>query len=341
MQTHETIGEEVRERLGDMTPSERRVARALLATYPTAGLESLPQLAEAANVTGPTVLRFVRKIGYDGYPDFQRSLRLRGPGADGGSASLYGTRVTTQDDRWCAAASMRSLRALDDTFASTSLRTISPTWSRSSRTPSVTCGSWVAGSATARELSLPAAAELRPGCSMIGDTPDARVLDSLEVSRKTCCACSTTAGINPTRSRPAGSRPRRGAEVDRVHGPVALARRSSSRAACSSRTRIRRRRSIRCWEVRPRGADRREGRDRDGRGRPDAGRGAGGRGGGGLHEGPGRRDARRRRGRRHRVTDAADTERDAPWRRRSPSRCGTRAWPPSPWASSTRRRSSA
>ena len=60
--TSETIGEEVRERLGEMTPSERRVARTLLETYPTAGLESLPHLAEVAGVTGPTVLRFVRKI---------------------------------------------------------------------------------------------------------------------------------------------------------------------------------------------------------------------------------------------------------------------------------------
>ena len=73
--TSETIGEEVRERLGQMTPSERRVARTLLATYPSAGLESLPQLAESAGVTGPTVLRFVRKVGFEGYPDFQRSLQ--------------------------------------------------------------------------------------------------------------------------------------------------------------------------------------------------------------------------------------------------------------------------
>jgi len=55
--TSETIGEEVRERLGEMTPSERRVARTLLATYPTAGLESLPQLAEGAGVTGPKTWR--------------------------------------------------------------------------------------------------------------------------------------------------------------------------------------------------------------------------------------------------------------------------------------------
>src|SRR6476619_5370908 len=96
--TSETIGEEVRERLGQMTPSERRVARALLATYPSAGLESLPQLAESAGVTGPTVLRFVRKIGYDGYPDFQRSLRLEVQARTEGLYSLYETKVTAQDD---------------------------------------------------------------------------------------------------------------------------------------------------------------------------------------------------------------------------------------------------
>ena len=73
--TTETIAEEIRERLPEMTPSERRVARTLLATYPTAGLQSLPQLADGAGVTGPTVLRFVRTVGVAGYPDFQRSLR--------------------------------------------------------------------------------------------------------------------------------------------------------------------------------------------------------------------------------------------------------------------------
>ncbi len=75
-----------------MTPAERRVARTLLETYPTAGLESLPQLADGAGVTGPTVLRFVRKIGFDGYPDFQRSLRQEVQARTEGLPSLYETR---------------------------------------------------------------------------------------------------------------------------------------------------------------------------------------------------------------------------------------------------------
>ena len=122
MQTHETIGEEVRDRLGDMTPSERRVARALLATYPTAGLESLPQLAEAANVTGPTVLRFVRKIGYDGYPDFQRSLRLEVQARTEGLYSLYETKGDRAGRPGACSSSLDAFtRALEDTFSATTL----------------------------------------------------------------------------------------------------------------------------------------------------------------------------------------------------------------------------
>lgn len=75
MSDHATIGEIVQAALETLTPSERRVARALLETYPAAGLESLPRLAAAAGVTPPTVLRFVRKLGFGGYRHFQDSLR--------------------------------------------------------------------------------------------------------------------------------------------------------------------------------------------------------------------------------------------------------------------------
>jgi len=119
--TSETIGEEVRERLGEMTPSERRVARTLLATYPTAGLESLPHLAEGAGVTGPTVLRFVRKIGFDGYPDFQRSLREEVQARTESLSSLYRTRGATQDDEVLRRSQQAFMRALDATLTSSSL----------------------------------------------------------------------------------------------------------------------------------------------------------------------------------------------------------------------------
>lgn len=57
-----------------LTPSDLKVARALLADYPAAGLNTVAQLAILAGVSGPTVVRFVSRLGFDGFPDFQRAL---------------------------------------------------------------------------------------------------------------------------------------------------------------------------------------------------------------------------------------------------------------------------
>ncbi|HYL07659.1 MAG TPA: MurR/RpiR family transcriptional regulator [Candidatus Udaeobacter sp.] len=69
------VGEVVRQRLGSLSPAERRLARVLLASYPIAGLESVARFAERAAVSPPTVTRFITKLGFRGYPDFQESLR--------------------------------------------------------------------------------------------------------------------------------------------------------------------------------------------------------------------------------------------------------------------------
>jgi DNA-binding MurR/RpiR family transcriptional regulator len=69
-----TVQRRVRERMEDLSASERKVARTLLASYPAAGLESAADLAKQARVSTPTVLRFVTRLGYQGYPDFQRVL---------------------------------------------------------------------------------------------------------------------------------------------------------------------------------------------------------------------------------------------------------------------------
>ena len=69
------IGELVRLRAGELSPAERKLARALLASYPIAGLESLARLAERAGVSPPTVTRFIAKLGFGGYPEFQDALR--------------------------------------------------------------------------------------------------------------------------------------------------------------------------------------------------------------------------------------------------------------------------
>lgn len=69
-----TVQRRVQDRMEELSAGERKVARTLLATYPAAGLESAADLAKRSRVSTPTVLRFVTRLGYHGYPDFQRVL---------------------------------------------------------------------------------------------------------------------------------------------------------------------------------------------------------------------------------------------------------------------------
>jgi DNA-binding MurR/RpiR family transcriptional regulator len=69
------VAEQIRQRLADFSPAERKVARALLSGPLTIGLESSAQLARRIGVSGPTVSRFVSRLGYDSYGGFQQELR--------------------------------------------------------------------------------------------------------------------------------------------------------------------------------------------------------------------------------------------------------------------------
>ncbi|PWC13374.1 MurR/RpiR family transcriptional regulator [Brenneria corticis] len=57
-----------------LTSAETRVVRTLLANYPSAGLSSVAGFAQRAGVSVPTILRFVAKLGFNGYTAFQDAL---------------------------------------------------------------------------------------------------------------------------------------------------------------------------------------------------------------------------------------------------------------------------
>jgi DNA-binding MurR/RpiR family transcriptional regulator len=69
------VVELVRDAMRVLTPSERRAAQALLASYPLLGLETVARFAGQAGVSAPTVLRFVARLGFASYADFQRRLK--------------------------------------------------------------------------------------------------------------------------------------------------------------------------------------------------------------------------------------------------------------------------
>ncbi|TYR66087.1 MurR/RpiR family transcriptional regulator [Streptomyces parvus] len=84
-----TLADDIRQKLGTLSPAERKVARVILAGYPAAGFETVAVLAERAAVSAPTVIRFVNRLGYQGFPDFQAALREELEARNASPLSLY------------------------------------------------------------------------------------------------------------------------------------------------------------------------------------------------------------------------------------------------------------
>lgn len=86
-----TLAEVLKKSYDQLSPAEKRVSRALLADYPVAGLEPVNRLAERANVSAPTVLRLLSKLGIGSYPDMQKLLHGEIAARTSSPATMYGT----------------------------------------------------------------------------------------------------------------------------------------------------------------------------------------------------------------------------------------------------------
>jgi DNA-binding MurR/RpiR family transcriptional regulator len=118
----ETVRDVIRRYSDRLSRAERRVARALLAAYPIAGLETVAKLAERAGVSGPTVVRFTNKVGFDGYADFQAALHREVQDRLSSPLVLYERRPAgTQDE-----AILDSSREAFTAAVSTTLENIPP-----------------------------------------------------------------------------------------------------------------------------------------------------------------------------------------------------------------------
>lgn len=71
----QTIAERLQNKTGELTRSERQLSDVILRNYPVSGLGTITSLAEAAEVSTPTVARLVQKLGFAGFAEFQRGLR--------------------------------------------------------------------------------------------------------------------------------------------------------------------------------------------------------------------------------------------------------------------------
>lgn len=69
-----TMEDRVRSAMSGMTRAERQLASHMLGNFPVSVLGSVAEIAQAAGVSGPTVVRLVRKLGFSGYPEFRAQL---------------------------------------------------------------------------------------------------------------------------------------------------------------------------------------------------------------------------------------------------------------------------
>lgn len=70
-----SIAELITERNDEMTAGERRAAQTLIANYPLIGLKTVADFSQQAGVSSPTILRFVARLGFQNYPEFQNALQ--------------------------------------------------------------------------------------------------------------------------------------------------------------------------------------------------------------------------------------------------------------------------
>ncbi|MGW5639384.1 MurR/RpiR family transcriptional regulator, partial [Streptomyces sp. NPDC003832] len=99
-----TLADEIRGRLGDLSPAERKVARVLLAGYPAAVFETVATIAERAGVSTPTVLRCASRLGYRGFPDLQAALRAELDARNASPITLYESAELAQSSVGAAAS---------------------------------------------------------------------------------------------------------------------------------------------------------------------------------------------------------------------------------------------
>ena len=83
------IAERIEAVAADITPAEQKVARALTTSGMLAGFETVAALAERAGVSGPTVVRFIARLGYDSYTEFQKALLREMEARSTSPLSLY------------------------------------------------------------------------------------------------------------------------------------------------------------------------------------------------------------------------------------------------------------
>jgi DNA-binding MurR/RpiR family transcriptional regulator len=121
-----------------LTRAERQAASHILSHFPMSALGSITALARAADVSSPTIVRLVQKLGFRGYSDYQSSLRTEveqlltaplslpegAPGAPEHPLQAYAAQVVANIDATIQQIPARDFLAVSALLSDTSRRVV-------------------------------------------------------------------------------------------------------------------------------------------------------------------------------------------------------------------------
>ncbi len=178
------VFESIRRQLSGMSAAERKVARTLLGGPAATGLASSTKLARLAQVSAPTVIRFVNHLGFSTYADFQEAVKIEvvarvttpvelypeTQGAEGGALHDFTATLTS---------------ALSDTMSRLSAEDIEAAANllADPRRKVLVFGGWFSSS-LARHLSA-MLQELRPGVEFLDEARTQRVAALCDADKRT------------------------------------------------------------------------------------------------------------------------------------------------------------
>jgi DNA-binding MurR/RpiR family transcriptional regulator len=174
-----------RESWAEFTRTDRKIARIILANYPAAGLETLAELSQRASVSAPSIIRCVKKLGFDGYPEFHRALHAELHHKISNSAESHSPRtlaahlpehVRTRSDRY-----FEDIAETFELLQSDELDSVVKSLSDRSRTVTLLGG---VSSGALAQILYRGLIQLRPNCSLLSNDPLERSERLIDIGKR-------------------------------------------------------------------------------------------------------------------------------------------------------------
>lgn len=117
-----TVRARIDRHFAELSASERRIAKLVAARYPVSALGGIEDIARQAEVSAPTVTRFVKRLGFARFAEFQRAIRGEVQDAETSPLELFDRHRAAPPRRGLVADLTDSLAAVEAEPAASGIR---------------------------------------------------------------------------------------------------------------------------------------------------------------------------------------------------------------------------